>query len=136
MAAFKDFLFNDKLRGLVTFITLFTILVMICISYWFPKENKVDQETIRALQEVTTQIERAANSLRKQSELTDKANKELTRQLEEMEYNRHENYKELLEKYGLEVPDFTTNKELRKMDNLLSAGWFSVKHRMPEEANN
>lgn len=98
--------FNDKLRGMVTTLILISILIMVTLGYLFPKENKVEVETIESLKKVTTQIQKAAASLEEQSKLTDSANRELMKQLQEMEQSRHESYKELLDKYGIESPDF------------------------------
>lgn len=94
-------LFNDKLRVFATGALLLAILVSAVGGWLYPKQPPITSETLKTLQGVSDQIKLTAELLNKQSVETSKLNSQLKIQLEEMERVRNENYKELLDKYGI-----------------------------------
>lgn len=95
--------FSDRLRTIGTIALLAMILVSIVVTWAYPRASEVDSRTVQTLQNVSTQIQRTADTLEKQSLSNTKLNETLSKQLKEMEASRSEGYNLLLNRYGLDV---------------------------------
>lgn len=103
----KGLFFTDKFRSVVTIILLLLILGSIITSWAFPRREAptIDKETVLTLKKVSVQLQRAVDNFEKQGKETAELTNALTQQLYRMETSRDDNYKLLLEKYGIKVPD-------------------------------
>lgn len=97
----KGIFFTDKLRSICSMLLMLLLFGAVMMSWAFPRHSSVDKETIDTLKEVSSQIERAADNFKKQSDVTAALNATLKQQLEEQETDRNGKYQTLLGRYGV-----------------------------------
>jgi hypothetical protein len=98
----KGTFFTDKLRTIITVILITLLMALIALSWAFPRESKVSQETLDTLKTVTVTLKDAAEKFEQQANLTSQLNDTLSQQLKQSETVSNENYNALLKQYGLD----------------------------------
>ena len=94
--------FSDKLRSIISVVLLVLLMGLIGLSWAFPRESKVSQQTLDTLKEVSGVMKDAALKFEQQSNMTSQLNDTLTKQLQQGEDERNASYNALLQKYGLD----------------------------------
>lgn len=100
--ALKGLFFTDRLRSIISTVTLLVILGVLLGQWIWPKKVELDSQSVKTLQNVVEKMERAASLYEKQGESTLQLNETLKRQLALQEYNRSLNYDVLYKRYGFD----------------------------------
>jgi hypothetical protein len=100
----KGMFFTDKLRSICSILLLTLLFGAVMMSWAFPRHSSVDKETVDSLKQVSSQLERAADSFEKQSNVTAQLNATLQKTLDEQESIRDDKFKTLLNRYGVVAP--------------------------------
>lgn len=102
-ALLESTFFSDKIRGAITLFLLLLILGVLGMQYLFPKQQKLDPETLTSLIAATETMRSAATNLEQASKSQIDLNDTLKQQLSQMALARNEGYEQLLKQYGLDL---------------------------------
>lgn len=100
MSELKTALFSDKLRGFVTLVLLVLILCLVLISWLFPKQSDVSEQTLTTLQQVANQMEKVGNNIERANLAQEKRNQLLESELQLRKTNRDHDYDGIYQKWG------------------------------------
>lgn len=121
--------FSDKVRAACTLFLLLLILGVGCAQYFFPPTQKLDDETLKGLREVTATMEKTAKSLESGAQSQISLNETLQRQLDETAAIRNKDYEGILKRYGVDISlpssapfDASDPFGLRSPDNDIGGG--------------
>lgn len=127
----KGMFFTDKLRSICSMLLLLLLFGAVMMSWAFPRHSSVDKETIDSLKQVSSQIERAADNFKKQSDVTAALNATLQRTLDEQESIRDDKFKTLLNRYGVVMPPTVPDP----LAGLILSGDNAITGLRPEDHN-
>lgn len=102
-ALLESTFFSDKVRGAITLFLLVIIVFVLGFQYFFPRAQKLDNETLSSLIAATEVMQHAADNLEQSSRSQMDLNDSLKQQLAQMALTRNEGYETLLKKYGLDL---------------------------------
>ena len=105
MSELKTALFSDKLRGFVTFALLVLIVCLVLISWLFPKQSDVSDQTLNTLQKVANQMEKVSNNIERANIAQEKRNQLLESELVVRKQSRDKSYDDMLQKWGRYDPN-------------------------------
>jgi len=99
-AEIKNLFFVDKLRGIVSLVGFLLLLAAVGGSWLFPKETKIDPESLKAIVEATESIKKAAQGMEQLNRDNTVFKEGLRSTFGEQFQLREKNYGDLMEMYG------------------------------------